>query len=87
MVRTPGFHPGNKSSILLRATKQQIMNLNFNSYLRGTFAFITIAFLMSFISKFTPTSFNFFECYGFVMICVAFKTGYDIYNDSNMGEF
>ncbi len=24
MVRTPGFHPGNKSSILLRATKTKI---------------------------------------------------------------
>ena len=63
------------------------MNLDFNSYLRGTFAFITIALLMSFISKFTQTPIGFFESYGFVMLCVALKTGYDIYNNSNPGEF
>ena len=62
------------------------MNLDFNNYLRGTMIFIIVGFLLS-LSKFTPTSFNFFECYGFVMLGVA-KTEHDVYyNNNNGGEF
>ena len=64
------------------------MNLDFNNYLRGTMIFIIVGFLLSLRSKFTPTLFNFFECYGFVMLGVLVKTGYDVYyNNNNGGEF
>lgn len=64
------------------------MNLDFNNYLRGTMIFIIAGFLLSLASKFTPTPFNFFECYGLIMLGVAVKTGYDVYyNNNNGGEF
>ena len=62
------------------------MNLDFNNYLRGTMIFIIVGFLLSLASS-LPTPFNFFECYGFVMLGVV-KTGYDVYyNNKNGGEF